>query len=107
MRKMQKAKNSQKESSQTAKSEIEWGIVRMRRAGEFIASVGSLSGWWVDDVRTLAASERSRLVVRVQTIYRDRSDDDDNKHPDSIRSCPDMWPPSPSGLQESAVRTSM
>jgi hypothetical protein len=25
MRKMQKAKNSQKENSQTAKSEIEWG----------------------------------------------------------------------------------
>jgi hypothetical protein len=44
MRKMQKAKSSQKENSQTAKSEIEWGIVRMQRAGKFIASVGSPSG---------------------------------------------------------------
>jgi len=52
---MQKAKSSQKENSQTAKSEIEWGMVRMRRVGEFIASVGSPSGWWIDDVRTLAA----------------------------------------------------
>jgi hypothetical protein len=68
MRKMQKAKNSQKESSQIAKSEIEWGIVRMRRAGEFIASVGSPSERWIDDVWTLAASERSRLVTHVRTI---------------------------------------
>jgi hypothetical protein len=65
---MQKAKNSQKENSQTVKSEIEWGIVRMQGAGEFIAFVGSPSGWWVDDVWTLATSERSRLVSRVRTI---------------------------------------
>jgi hypothetical protein len=65
---MQKAKNSQKENSQTAKSEIEWGIVRMRQAGEFIAIVGSPFGRWVDDVQTLVASERSRLVTRVRTI---------------------------------------
>jgi hypothetical protein len=68
MRKMQKAENSQKGNLQPAKSEIEWGIVKMRRAGEFIASVGSPFGRWVDEVRTLAGSERSRLVARVRTI---------------------------------------
>jgi hypothetical protein len=71
MRKMQKAKNTQKESSQTAKSEIKWGIVRMRRAEEFIASVGSPSGRWIDDVRTLAASEKSRLVARASGRYKE------------------------------------
>jgi len=70
MRKMQKkkTKNSQKENSQTVKSEIEWGTVRMRRAGEFITSVGSPSERSIDDVWTLAASQRSRLVARVRTI---------------------------------------
>jgi hypothetical protein len=63
-----KPKNSQKENSQTAKSEIEWGIVRMRRVGGFIAYVGSPSGWWIDEVQTLAALERSRQVARVRMI---------------------------------------
>jgi hypothetical protein len=64
-------KNSQKGNSQPAKSEIEWGRVRMQRIGEFIASVGSPSGRWVDDVRTLAASERRILVELVWTVERD------------------------------------
>jgi hypothetical protein len=65
---MQKAKNSQKENSQTAKSEIEWGIVRMRQAGELIAFVGSPSRRWIDDVWMLVALERSRLVASVRMI---------------------------------------
>jgi hypothetical protein len=44
----------------------------MRRAGVFIASVGSPSRRWIDDVRTLAASERSRLVARVRTMMTTR-----------------------------------
>jgi hypothetical protein len=34
----------------------------------YSASVGSLSRRWIDDVRTLAASERSKKVARVRTI---------------------------------------
>jgi len=42
--------------------------VRMRRVGIFIAFVGSPSGRWVDDVRTLSSLERSRLVALVWMI---------------------------------------
>jgi hypothetical protein len=47
---------------------ILWDMKKNRRSGHFIAAVGSPSGRWIDDVRTLAASKRSRMVTRVQTI---------------------------------------
>jgi len=50
------------------KNLILWGMKRIRRSGHFIVAVGSPSGQWIDDVRTLAASERNRTVARVQTI---------------------------------------
>jgi hypothetical protein len=40
---------------------------RKRRSGQFIAFVGYPSGQCFDDVRTRAASERSKTVTHVRT----------------------------------------
>jgi len=48
---------------------IVWGKVeRMRQSGQYIAAVEFPSGRWSDDVRTFAASERSKQVACVRTI---------------------------------------
>jgi hypothetical protein len=64
-------------------------VERERRAGLFIASVGSPSGWCINTVRTRAASEMSRLVARVQTINLNRPPDAGRVRPDAIKSFPD------------------
>jgi hypothetical protein len=43
-------------------------LIKNNITGVFIATVGSLSRQWIDDLQTLAASERSRLVARVRMI---------------------------------------
>jgi hypothetical protein len=63
-----KPKNSKTNNSQAAKSSDFVGYEGNAVSRVFIATVGSLSGRWIDDVRTLAASKRSRLVARVRTI---------------------------------------
>jgi hypothetical protein len=55
-------------NSQAAKNQILWGRESVRQSGVIIVAVGSPSGWWSDDVRTLATSERSRQVTRVRTM---------------------------------------
>jgi hypothetical protein len=55
-------------NSQAAKNQILWGRESVQRCGVFIVAVGSPSGWWSDDIRTLAASERSRQVALVRAM---------------------------------------
>jgi hypothetical protein len=76
-----------------------WGKVeRMRRSGQYIAAVEFPSGRSSDDVRTFAASERSKQVTHVQTIYRIRPDDE-------ASSCPDVRHGSSEQQDSSSVRT--
>jgi hypothetical protein len=69
-------------NSQAAKKQILWGRESVWRSGVFIVAVGSSSERWSDDVRMLAASERSRQVASVWTILRHRPDEEASACPD-------------------------
>jgi len=78
-----KKKKTKGVTHKVPKREILWGMVeRERRAGFFIASVGSPSGRYIDAVRTRAASKRSRLVTRIRTINFNRPPDIGCARPD-------------------------
>jgi hypothetical protein len=63
-----KPKNLKPTTSQAAKRKILWGKERMRRAGEFIATVGSPSGRSIYVVWTRAAMGTCGQVTRVRTV---------------------------------------